>query len=107
MTSPQHDSAIQAVADAASTAISSTPVKIALSGGAVSIVGGMTNSELIALIGAAAALLGSIWQGILASQRRRDERERHEVEMRMLRAKADEAALSRRARAPDAGADPV
>lgn len=108
MTHPQHDSAIQVVADAASTAINnSTPVKIALSGGAVSIVGGMTNSELIALIGAAAALLGSIWQGVLASQRRRDERERHEVEMRMLRAKADEAtSLSRRARAPGAAADP-
>lgn len=91
MKGPQNDNALQALSDVAASAASSAPVKLALGGGAVSIVGGLSNSELIALIGAVAALVGSIWQGVLASLRRRDERERHRLEMRVLAAQAEAA----------------
>jgi predicted lipid-binding transport protein (Tim44 family) len=86
----QHDGAVQAIADAASSAAaSSTAMKTALGGGLVAIVGGLTGAELIALIGAVAALLGSVVQSYLAIQRRRDERQRHQLEMRVLASKLD------------------
>lgn len=91
--SGQHDSApVQQLTDAASQAASqSKALATAISGGVVALVGGLTGAELIALVGAVAALLGSVVQSYLALQRRRDERERHRLKMRMLESKIDAA----------------
>lgn len=93
MSGHQHDGAVQAIADAASSAAASTKaMATALGGGMVAVVGGLTGAELIALIGAVAALLGSVVQSYLAIQSRRDERERHRLEMRVLASKLDHEA---------------
>lgn len=78
---------VAAAADAASTAASSAAVKTAVGGGLVAVVGGLSQSELIAICGALAALLGSVVQAYLAWQRRRDEHEMHLIEMAVMRAK--------------------